>query len=115
MYSSEGFTHPDYDSEYMMIPSEFDPRSTPSTAPRSTRSSRPPASPDGAGHPLGLRELLEELAPSAADVITDFALRFPTSVFIGMLGVPVDDLDTLISWVHQSQHTSHARTPTPDP
>ena len=113
MYSSEGFTHPDYESEYMMIPSEFDP-------PKHTKyrtQLNPFFSPNRVAQMEPLirsvcRELLEALAPlGRADVISDFALRFPTSVFMGMLGVPVDDLDTLISWVHQSQHTSHAEDP----
>jgi cytochrome P450 len=97
----------------MMIPSEFDP-------PKHTKyrtQINPFFSPTRVAQMEPVirsvcRELLEELAPlGRADVITDFALRFPTSVFMGMLGVPVDDLDTLISWVHQSQHTSHAEDP----
>jgi cytochrome P450 len=113
LYSSEGFTHPDYESEYMMIPSEFDP-------PKHTKyrtQLNPFFSPNRVAQleptiRSVCRGLIEELAPlGRADVIDDFALRFPTSVFMGMLGVPVDDLETLISWVHQSQHTSHADDP----
>jgi len=58
------------------------------------------------------RGLVDGLADrGSCDLVTDFALQFPTKVFMGMLGVPTDDLDTLISWVHRSQHTSHADDP----
>jgi cytochrome P450 len=113
LFSSKGFTHPDYESEYMMIPSEFDP-------PEHTKyrtQLNPMLSPARVAEMESTvrnvcRELISDLAPRGhADVIGDFALRFPTTVFMGMLGVPVDDLDTLISWVHASQHTSHADDP----
>jgi cytochrome P450 len=113
LFSSEGFTHPDYDSDYVMIPSEFDP-------PEHTKyrtQLNPHFSPARIGQmePMvrqACRDLVSDLAPRGqGDLITDFALQFPTTVFMGMLGVPVDDLDTLITWVHHSQHTSHADDP----
>jgi cytochrome P450 len=113
LFSSKGFTHPDYDSDYIMIPSEFDP-------PEHTKyrtQLNPLLSPTRIGEMEETvrrvcRDIITNLAPRGkADVIDDFALRFPTTVFMGMLGVPIDDLDTLISWVHDSQHTSHADDP----
>jgi cytochrome P450 len=58
------------------------------------------------------RGLISDISTrSRCDVVDEFALRFPTTVFMGMLGVPVDELDTFIRWVHRSQHTSQAEDP----
>ena len=113
LFSSKGFTHPDFESEYMMIPSEMDP-------PEHTKYRtllNPILSPAriAAMEPIirrRCRELIDGLvARGHCDVLDDFALKFPTTVFMEMLGVPTDDLDTFVTWVHQSQHTSHAEDP----
>lgn len=114
LFSSKGFTHPDYESEYMMIPSEYDP---PEHTVYRTRLN-PFFSPTVVGEwepdiRRRCRELIDEIvaAGDSCDVLEQFALRFPTTVFLTMLGVPIADLDTFVSWVHASQHTSHADDP----
>lgn len=113
LFSSVGFTHPDYESEYKMIPSELDP-------PEHTRYRtllNPLFSPKRVAElEPTVRSICRELVGSIAngggcEILRDFALKFPTTVFMGLLGVPVDDLDSLIGWVHASQHTSHADDP----
>ena len=45
------------------------------------------------------RMLIEEIAPRGeCDYVKDFALRFPTAVFLEMMGLPVDQLDDLLEW-----------------
>ena len=113
LFSSVGFTHPDFESDYKMIPSEFDPPEhtkyrtllNPLFSPRRIAEMEP-----------AIRNACQELVDGLADrgsceILSDFALQFPTTIFMGMLGVPVDDLDRLVRWVHQSQHTSHAEDP----
>lgn len=113
LFSSVGFTHPDYESEFLMIPSEMDPPEhtkyrtllNPILSPTRIAEMEPAIR-------ARCRRLVEEIRDRGeCDVINDFALRFPTVVFMDMLGVPTDDLDTFIGWVHQSQHTSHADDP----
>jgi cytochrome P450 len=113
LFSSKGFTHPDFESEYLMIPSEMDPPEhtkyrtllNPILAPARIMTMEPIIR-------RRCRELIEGLAGRGhCDVLDDFALKFPTTIFMEMLGVPTDDLDTFVTWVHQSQHTSHAEDP----
>jgi cytochrome P450 len=46
------------------------------------------------------RRLIEELAPTGGcDFIANFALRYPTEVFLTMLGAPGSDADLFVPWV----------------
>jgi cytochrome P450 len=46
------------------------------------------------------RRLIEELAPQGrCDFIADFALRYPTEVFLTVLGAPGSDADLFVPWV----------------
>ena len=46
------------------------------------------------------RRLIEDLAPSGGcDFVTEFALRYPTEVFLTMLGLPASDADLFVPWV----------------
>ncbi|HEY6396748.1 MAG TPA: cytochrome P450 [Solirubrobacteraceae bacterium] len=46
------------------------------------------------------RRLVEELAPKGScDFVTEFALRYPTEVFLAMLGLPGSDADVFVRWV----------------
>jgi cytochrome P450 len=114
LFSSRGFTHPDFESEYMMIPSEYDP-------PEHTKY-RTVLNPFFAPAKMAEREaairevcrdMIDQIADrgTSCDLLDEFALRYPTSVFLGMLGVPVNNLDTFIEWTHRSLHTSHAEDP----
>jgi cytochrome P450 len=46
------------------------------------------------------RKLVEETAPKGrCNVVREFALRYPTEVFLSMLGVPPSDADLFLPWV----------------
>jgi cytochrome P450 len=46
------------------------------------------------------RSLVEETAPKGrCNVVRDFALRYPTEVFLTMIGVPAKDADLFLPWV----------------
>jgi cytochrome P450 len=46
------------------------------------------------------RALLDELVPrGACDLATDFAMLFPTEIFLALLGLPVEDGDVLLPFV----------------
>jgi cytochrome P450 len=46
------------------------------------------------------RVLLDELAPrGGCDLATDFAMIFPTEIFLGLIGLPVEDGERLLPWV----------------
>jgi cytochrome P450 len=53
--------------------------------------------------PLVIRrsvELIEGLRPAGeCDLIADFALRYPTDMFLAMLGLPVEDGEQFVQWV----------------
>lgn len=114
LFSSKGFHHPDYESEYMLIPSEFDPpehttyrtRLNPFFSPGVVEQKEPEIR-------RRCREMVDRIADSGdtCDILDQFAVRFPTTVFLTMLGLPPDDLDQFIGWLHGSQHTSHADDP----
>ena len=114
LFTSKGFHHPDYESNYILIPSEYDPpehtayrtRLNPFFGPAVVEQKEPEIR-------RRCREMVDRIADSgdACDILEQFALRFPTTVFLTMLGLPPDDLDQFIGWLHQSQHTSHAEDP----
>jgi cytochrome P450 len=46
------------------------------------------------------RRLVEETAPKGScNVVREFALRYPTEVFLSMIGVPPSDADLFLPWV----------------
>jgi cytochrome P450 len=46
------------------------------------------------------RNLVEEVAPTGgSDVVTGFALRFPTEAFLSVVGVDPQDADLFVAWV----------------
>jgi cytochrome P450 len=50
-------------------------------------------------------ELLDGLvARGGCEYVHDFAFRFPTVVFLEILGLPADELDTFVGWVHGALH-----------
>jgi cytochrome P450 len=51
-------------------------------------------------------ELIDGLANSrSCDFMTDFAQRFPTTIFLELMGLPVDELDQFLEWEHAILHT----------
>jgi cytochrome P450 len=55
--------------------------------------------------PLALsraRELIDELVPrGGCDFVTEFALRYPTDMFLATLNLPIEDGATFVRWVEQ--------------
>lgn len=50
-------------------------------------------------------DLIEEFADrGSCDFMADFANRFPTSIFLEMIGLPVDELDQFLEWEHGILH-----------
>src|SRR5262249_36594868 len=53
----------------------------------------------------GVDELLDELVPrGGCEYVHDFAYRFPTAVFLEIIGLPRAELDTFIDWVGGALH-----------
>jgi len=52
-------------------------------------------------------ELVEELAPRrACDFVADFAGKFPTSIFLTIMGLPQSELPKFLEWEHLILHTN---------
>ncbi len=52
-------------------------------------------------------ELIDEFAGNGAcDVVAQFARRFPTSIFMEMMGLPLDESDTFLGWAGELLHTA---------
>ncbi|MET7680481.1 cytochrome P450 [Streptomyces sp. NPDC005423] len=45
------------------------------------------------------------------DVLDAFARRFPTLIFMRLMGLPEEDLATFLAWVHSILHLSYAEDP----
>lgn len=46
-----------------------------------------------------------------ADVLDEFARRFPTLIFLRLMGLPEEDLDMFLAWVHNILHQSYEQDP----
>lgn len=46
-----------------------------------------------------------------ADVLDEFARRFPTVIFLRLMGLPEQDLDMFLGWVHDLLHLSYVEDP----
>jgi cytochrome P450 len=101
LFSSESITPWEPDPAYRFIPTQIDPPThikyrqilnpwfSPGAVDRVTPTAR-----------AVCRRLIEELAPiGGCDFIADFALRYPTEVFLTMLGAPGADADLFVPWV----------------
>jgi cytochrome P450 len=52
-------------------------------------------------------ELIEQVAGDGeCDLVTQFARRFPTSIFMEMVGLPLDEADTFLGWASDLLHTA---------
>ncbi|WP_254659290.1 cytochrome P450 [Mycobacterium malmoense] len=52
------------------------------------------------------RELIDGLVErGSCDLMADFAQLFPTSVFLELMGLPVDELDQFMQWEHTILHS----------
>jgi cytochrome P450 len=101
IFSSESITPWEPDPVYRFVPTQIDPpehskyRQLLSRwfAPHAVNQITP------ATHEL-CRRLIGEIAPKGrCDFISDFAMRFPTEVFLTLLGLPASDADLFVPWV----------------
>src|SRR6195952_1917982 len=44
------------------------------------------------------------VAKGSCDFMADFATRFPTTIFLEMMGLPVEELDQFLAWEHDILH-----------
>lgn len=57
-------------------------------------------------------KMIDELkASSGTDVLDGFARRFPTLIFMRLMGLPEEDLDKFLEWVHHMLHLSFEQDP----
>jgi cytochrome P450 len=50
-------------------------------------------------------ELVDDIAGrGSCDFMADFAQRFPTTIFLEMMGLPIDELDQFMEWEHDILH-----------
>ena len=50
-------------------------------------------------------EIIDSLANlGSCDFIADFATRFPTTIFLDLMGLPADELDQYLKWEHDILH-----------
>ncbi|MFJ9127747.1 cytochrome P450 [Streptomyces sp. NPDC102340] len=57
-------------------------------------------------------ELIDELSGrGGAEVLDGFARRFPTRIFMRLMGLPEEDLDQFLDWVHELLHLSFDEDP----
>jgi cytochrome P450 len=100
-FSSESFTAWDPSPAYRFVPTQIDPpdhikyrqllnpKFSPGAVGRADDRSREIA-----------QRLLAEVAPTGrCDFVSDFAIRFPTEVFLTVIGLPAQDADQLVPWV----------------
>jgi cytochrome P450 len=53
-------------------------------------------------------DLIDAIADNGScDFMADFAQQFPTSIFLEMMGLPVDELDQFMEWEHAILHIAH--------
>jgi len=57
-------------------------------------------------------ELIDRFAGDGhCEVMGDFARLFPTTIFIELLGLPVQQAETFLDWAHDLMHTPHDADP----
>jgi cytochrome P450 len=100
-FSSESITPWEPDPAYRFVPTQIDPPEhikyrqllNPWFSPGAVDRADPMAR-------AICRRLVAEVAPKGkCDFVTEFALRYPTEVFLTMLGLPGSDADLFVPWV----------------
>lgn len=57
-------------------------------------------------------QLIEAIAPKGrCDLLADFARLFPTTIFMRLMGLPVEEADQLLRWASELMHTRPADDP----
>ena len=58
------------------------------------------------------REIIEPLAKRGyCDFLSDFASRYPTTLFMEQMGLPANDLDQFLAWEHEFLHLTTDEDP----
>ena len=100
-FSSESFTAWAPDPPYRFVPTQIDPPEhikyrqllNPKFSPGAVDRA------DGRAREIA-RRLIAEVAPTGhCDFVAEFAIRFPTEVFLTVIGLPTQDADQLVPWV----------------
>ena len=101
IFSSESITPWEPDPAYRFVPTQIDPPEHSKYRQLLSRWFAPHAINEitPAAHDL-CRRLVGEIAPrGGCDFVGDFAMRFPTEVFLTLLGLPASDADLFVPWV----------------
>jgi len=123
---AEGYTRPDLfssqamepiqpDPPYMWIPEMLDPPEHTKWRP----AARPPVHPArAAAMKDGVRALAVDLIDHLAsadycDFVTEFANKFPTTIFLSLMGLPQSDLDAFLKWEHEASAPQRRDRPHP--
>jgi cytochrome P450 len=106
LFSSESFTAWEPNPPYRFVPTQIDPpehikyrqllnpRFSPGAVARAEEPARQIA-----------RRMIAEIQPTGrCDFVTDFAIRFPTEVFLTVVGLPPADAALLVPWVEDFFH-----------
>ena len=101
IFSSESFIPWDPEPAYRFVPTQIDPPEhlkyrqllNPWFSPGAVTRAEPMAR-------AVCRRLIDDLVPRGrCDFMSEFALRYPTEVFLGILGLPGSDADRFVPWV----------------
>ena len=101
LFSSESFVAWDPDPPHRFIPTQIDPPEhikyrqllNPKFSPGAITRAEPRARAIAA-------DLIAELAPRGeCDFVAEFGIRYPTEVFLALIGLPTADADFLVPWV----------------
>lgn len=101
IFSSESITPWEPDPVYRFVPTQIDPPEHSKYRQLLSRWFAPKAVNEitPAAHTL-CRSLVTGIAPRGrCDFVSDFAMRFPTEVFLTLLGLPASDADLFVPWV----------------
>jgi cytochrome P450 len=106
LFSSESFTAWEPNPPYRFVPTQIDPpehikyrqllntRFSPGAVARAEEPARE----------IARRMIGEIAATGSCDFVTEFAIRFPTEVFLTVIGLPPADADRLVPWVESFFH-----------
>jgi cytochrome P450 len=112
-FSSKSVTALDPDPKFLWIPEMLDPPLHSKWRRLLGREFSPKVV---ASHEAEIREAAAEMidgfsGAGEADVLDQFARRFPTRIFMRLMGLPEQDLDMFLRWVHEITHLSYEQDP----
>jgi len=106
LFSSESFTAWDPHPPYRFVPTQIDPPEhikyrqllNPKFSPGAVARAEEPS------REIARRMIAEIAATGRCDFVSDFAIRFPTEVFLTVIGLPPEDSARLVPWVENFFH-----------